>query len=297
VSGAPEWLSEFQAAFGEALRAPLNSSTGTFRASPSSYPQTIRRAALAAGPVSGDERLAVYNRQYWFRLFGVLQSAFPLTARLLGYFRFNELASDFLAQHPPHTWNIDDVPNGFDAFLAGAVPEAGVALPRSDGTAPREALLEAARLDAAWRRVFFAPSVAPFRPTAEDAARLVESYLVGAEAVALFSEHRPLLDLRRRLDEFPGEKPVPLPPSLASPAFWALVRKPAGIGQLPLEPQEARLFELLAAEPVGRALSLLESECPEGERAALPSRAQAWLARSVELGFWTGLSTTHPGGG
>jgi hypothetical protein len=107
-------------------------------------------------------------------------------------------------------------------------------------------------------------------------------------------EHRPLLDLRRRLDEFPGEKPVPLPPSLTSPAWWALVRKPAGIGQLSLEPQEARLFELLAAEPVGRALSLLESGCPESERAALPARAQAWLARSVELGFWTGLSTRGP---
>jgi len=290
---APKWLGDFQSAFGAALRTPLGSASGTFRASPSSYPEALRRAALAAGPVSADERLAVYNRQYWFRLFGVLQSAFPLTARLVGHFRFNELASGFLARHPPRTWNIDDVPDGFDAFLEGTVPDNGVALPRSTDTVEREAFLEAARIDAAWRRVFSAPPVDPFRPTAEDAARLVDSYLVRSEAVALFSEHRPLVELRRKLGDFPGEKPIPLPPRLPVPAWWVLVRKPAGIGQLPLHPQEARLFELLAAETVGRALSLLEAECPESERAALPARAQAWLARSVELGFWTGLSATR----
>jgi hypothetical protein len=294
MSGVPAWLDEFQAAFGAALRTPLGSGSGTFRASPSSYPEAVRRAALPAGPVSADERLAVYNRQYWVRLFGVLQSAFPLAARLVGHFRFNELASDFVTRHPPRSWNIDDVPDGFDAFLESTVPENGVALPRSTDAVEREAFLDAARIDAAWRRVFYAPAVIPFRPTAEDASRLVDSYLVRSEAVALFSEHRPLVELRRKLGDFPGEKPIPLPPRLPVPAWWALVRKPAGIGQLPLQAQEARLFELLAVETVGRALSLLEAECPEQERAALPARAQAWLGRSVELGFWTGLSASRP---
>jgi hypothetical protein len=294
VSDAPAWLSEFQALFGQALRAPLDAKTGTFRASPSRYPEGIRRASLGSGPVSADERLAVYNRQYWFRLFGVLQSAFPLTARLVGHFRFNGMASDFLALHPPRTWNIDDTPDGFEGFLSQTVPASGVRLPRSEVNVERRSLLEGAAIDAAWRRVFSAPQVSAYRPSAEDASRLLESRLVPSDTVAIFGEHRPLLDLRRRLGEHPGEGPVPLPPELPRPAWWALVRKPGGIGQLRLEPNEARLFILLRSQPVGHALALLESECSEADRAALPGRARAWLARSVELDFWSGLSEPEP---
>jgi hypothetical protein len=90
----PPWLADFQARFGDTLRTPLDRTSGTLTATPATYD-----AALVAEV--GSERLAVYNRQYWLRLFGVLHDAFPLTARLVGYWAFNEHAGAYLAAQPP----------------------------------------------------------------------------------------------------------------------------------------------------------------------------------------------------
>ncbi|RYE86013.1 MAG: DUF2063 domain-containing protein, partial [Myxococcales bacterium] len=113
----PGWLGEFQARFGTVLRTPLDRATGTLRAAVTAYDADLCRETQDAwwGPASGC--LAVYNRQYWFRLFTVLQQALPLTTALVGPWAFNELAADFLLAHPPASWDIDLVPDGFAAHL------------------------------------------------------------------------------------------------------------------------------------------------------------------------------------
>ena len=290
----PDWLQRFQARFSAMLRTPLDRATGTLRAQPPAYDALLRGETLDGPKSTADERLSVYNRQYWFRLFGVVQSAFPLTTRLLGHWLFNDYAARFLMTHPPRGWNIDRVPDGFDAFLAHELPESGVLL----GTPPRRldrlALLDAARIDAAWREVFLAPESPSYRPSAADAARLMSARLVPSPTVALLEEHWPLLALRRSLIDDRSESPVLLPPKLAHSQSWALVRKPAGIGQLALEAREAELFCLLRERPVGDALARLELACSEEERLSLPARTQEWLGRSVELGFWSGLDDEPP---
>lgn len=279
---APAWLMEFQARFGGVIRTPLDRATGTLLATPSAY-DPVARAEARNGPLaSGDERLAVYNRQYWFRLFGVLHAAFPLTSRLVGYWQFNDYAARFLLAHPPRHWDIDRVPNGFDVFFSEALESV-------DAPTERKALREAARLDAAWRGVFEAPPVTAFRPSPEQAPRLLEGRLVASPAVAVIQEHWPLLELRRRLRDDSSEARAALPPRLVRPNWWALVRRPQGIGQLALDAREGELFCLLRDHSVAEALAQLERACSDEERAALPARARAWLARSVELEFWAGL--------
>jgi hypothetical protein len=269
---SPDWLAEFQSRFGAVLRAPLDRTSGTLRAVPSSYDM---------GPdAPSGERLAVYNRQYWFRLFGVFHTAFPLTTRLVGHWSFNDYAARFLLEHPPRGWDIDDVPHGFEDWFAAALGEPST-------TVEPEALREAARIDAAWRRVFRAPSTTPFHPSSKDATGLLDSRLELSPAVALVSERWPLLELKRALSGDDGEAPVALPAALPEPRFWALVRRAGGIGQMPLEAREAELFDLLARHTVRDALVRLEAACPEAERATLPENAQRWLARSVQLDFWT----------
>ncbi|HVW24657.1 MAG TPA: DNA-binding domain-containing protein [Polyangiaceae bacterium] len=286
---APDWLEPFQARFGAMLRTPLARGSGTLRASKEKYGAAVKSEALPGPRTPADERLAVYNRQYWFRLFGVLQGAFPLTARLLGYWFFNEHAARYLLANPPRCWNIDRVPDAFDGFLSEQLGNQPIRIPGSARRVAPAALREAARIDAAWRRVFFAPSVIPYRPSAEDAARLLGSRLVPSPAVAIFEEHWPLLELRRRVVAESGEAAIPLPAKLPRSQWWALVRKPGGIGQLPLEPREAELFGLLRSHSIEDALARLESTCASMEVSELPAKAQAWLARSVELDFWIGL--------
>jgi len=275
----PAWLAALQDRFGAVLRTPLARATGTLTAVVVAYDPDAVRDARDAHNATAAERLAVYNRQYWFRLFGVMQTAFPLTTRLLGHWRFNDYAARFLLAHPPHHWALDRVPDGFAPFLAEAL----------DPSDAREALVEAARIDTAWRELFRAPAVAPFRPTAADAARLLDARLVPSPATALVAEHFPLLELKADLASIPGEAPVPAPARLPHPRWWMLLREPDGVRQLPLAPLEGELLALLARHTVRDALARLEAACTEAERDALPSHAQRWLARSVERGFWATL--------
>lgn len=281
----PEWLAELQARFGSVLRTPLDRATGTLTARVALYDAHVVESVR--GPSArGTERLAVYNRQYWFRLFDVLQNAFPLTARLLGYWSFNDYAARFLLARPPGGWNIDDVPGGFDDFFAEAL-ECG-------DSSRRAALVESARVDAAWRSVFAAERTPAYRPSDADASRLLDARLVLGPWVRIVEEHRPLVDVRRALGSPSASGLVDLPPLLPRPRWWAIAAVDDGIAAIPLEPREAELLGLLGERTVRDALSHLERACAVEERALLPEKTRAWLARSVLSGFWSAARFETP---
>jgi Putative DNA-binding domain len=290
---SPAWLLELQASFGEMLRSPLDRSTGSLRANNAAYPASLVRAARPAGGQSGGERLAVYNRQYWFRLFTVLQRAFPLTSRLIGFWHFNEHAADFLLAHPPRGWDLDRVGAGFADFLSQALskPVVGSEASSRHSIAP-EALLEAARLDDAYHAVFRAPDVELYAPSSDDAGRLLHARLRFSPAAALLTEHWPLADMRRTALAAPEERTIKLEPRLSTARHWLLRRDGLKLQLAPLEPRELQLLTLLSQSTVGTALAQLEHACETSgsaqELLKLPANAQKWLARSVQLGVWVG---------
>lgn len=270
----PAWLADFQTRFGDAIRTPLDRASGTLTATPTSYDSRLTEETSA-------DRIAVYNRQYWFRLFDVMHDAFPLTARLIGFWNFNDYAAKFFVANPPRGWNLDDAPDGFDDFFSETIA--------SDDDDQKLALVESARIDAAWRSVFKAPVIEPFRPSQDDAKRLLVSRLVPSPAVAVVEEHFPLFDLRKKILDDP-DRAVSFPARLAQKRCWALVRKDEGTLQMTLKPLEMKLFQQLREMSVGEALAKLERECTLEERAALPELTRQWLARSVENDFWIGLA-------
>lgn len=277
---APDWLAAMQARFSAVIRTPLDRTTGTLRAAVEHYPDAALADVRDAPNATATERLAVYNRQYWFRLLTVMQTAFPVTTALLGPWRFNAHAAAFLHVHPPRTWDLDRAPDGFERFVA--------TLPADD--LPAEALTDAATLDASWRALFRAPAAAPFRPRPEDAARILDARLTPSPGVALYVERWPLVALRRAREGAMPETQSALPPRLATPQGWLLLREPGGVRQLPLEPLETELLSLLRTMTVREALGRLEASCAEAERATLPARTQRWLADGVVRGVWCGMT-------
>jgi hypothetical protein len=276
----PSWLADFQARFGSVLRAPLDRTSGTLTATTSAYDRALVADVKSSPTSTREERLAIYHRQYWFRLFEVMQTAFPLTSQLMGYWSFNDVAAKHLVAQPPRSWDLDDAADGFETFFEGVV--------EADPTM-REALIESARIDAAYRLVFRAPAVAPYVPSASDAARLLEGRLVTSPALRVVTEHRALVALRRTLFDGDRNAALALPAIHEVPQIWAIQRTERGTTHLALEPREAELIALLGQHPVGVALANLEQLCPEEERARLPDDTRIWLARSVERGFWTDL--------
>jgi Putative DNA-binding domain len=295
---SPSWLVELQQRFGALLRTPLDRSTGALRAETSAYEAELLAAARPTSTLSSAERLATYHRQYWFRLFTVLQRQYPLTARLVGYWRFNEFAARHLVDHPPRGFDIDAVGHGFAETLARLLPEGGRVESKASRQVDVAAVLEAARIDAAFHLVARAPLLEPFRPTAEDAPRLASSRFVLSPGVALLSEHWPLSERRLGLVEPKGDDAVELSEPLRDARHWLLARHQTKLGLeaslklglLALEPAEAKLLRLLQQHPLEQALGLLEAAASDAERVQLPARAQAWLARSVQLGVWSGLA-------
>lgn len=285
---APAWLADFQARFGRALRAPLDRRTGTLRAATTAYEKRLCDEVRPGSRLGRRERLAVYNRQYWLRLFGLMAKEFPLTARLVGHWHFNELVTRFLLERAPSGWDIEEVPTGFEAFLERTAP-ARVRRQGAQRELPRAALLQAATIDGVQRRLFLAPADAMYRPSSAAVRHMPSGRLQPSDRVAFVSEDWPLLVLRRAVMDDPSEGAIPLPLRLAERQYWALVRTPAGIGELALEAPEARLFELLVEHPLGEALARLERMTPPEQRPDLPAKVQRWLARSVGLGFWRAL--------
>jgi hypothetical protein len=280
----PEWLAAFQARFGEVIRTPLDRSTGTLTAQTSTYDARAVEEALDGPRATAAGRLAVYNRQYWARLLDVLQSAFPLTARLLGYWTFNDYGARFLLARPPTGWDLDRVPDGFSPFFANALES----VDRGEACEAR-AWIEAARIDAAWRDAFAAPSTPAFRPSPADAARLLDARLVPSPAIRIVEEHRPLVAVRREILRDPSGHRASLPPLLPRPQWWLIAPADEGVAQSRLDAREAQLLLLLANHSVREALARLESDCGAEERAQLPGRTRHWLARSVQRDVWSGV--------
>lgn len=285
----PDWLAELQRRFGAALRTPLDRSTGTLRATPVVYDATLCDQLAEGQQLSSRERLAIYNRQYWFRLFGVLQGEYPLTAALLSYWQFNDYAARFLIESPPCSFDLHDAAAGFDAFLVRALPPSGHTGPDDRAQIPRQAVVEAAAIDAAIGRALYAAEGPRLELTGTDAAHLARGRLRPAPGLTLLCESWSLLALRRTLGTQPAGARVALPARLRKPSHWALFRAENGSGQLALSAQQAQLFALLFSYPVGEALARLEASCPPEGRSGLPARVQAWLAQSSALGFFSAL--------
>ncbi len=280
---APAWLADFQRRFGDAITTPLDRSTGALAATPAAYDDTLVNMTTDGPTAPKRERLAIYNRQYWFRLFTTFHEAYPLTMRLFGAWDMNAHIMRFLAANPPAHWDLARATEGFDSFLENELA--------AESDEAKRVLVEAARIDRAWQRVFLAPAVPTYRPSEAEAPRLLDSRLVQSPAVAFVEEHAPLLELRRHIMREPGETRIEMPPAFDAPRSWALVRRDEGTLQLLLDAREAELLHLLATRSVREALAMLEAACSNEERAALPEKARAWLARSVENDFWIGLAS------
>jgi hypothetical protein len=97
-------------AFGEAVQQPLRQDYGS-QLPPAPY--------LTRSPkLQPEQRLAIYNQQYWIRFFKLMESSFPMVARLFGSQPFHHLlVTPYVQAHPPTHWSIDQMGEHFVQWL------------------------------------------------------------------------------------------------------------------------------------------------------------------------------------
>lgn len=271
-----QWLGELQRRFSGALRTPLAADGGRAR-----YPAGACDDVLATSQLTAAERLGIYQRQYWMRLLNVLQEQYPLTTRLLGAVAFNQYAMRFLKACPPTSHDLGRSVEGFDGFLA-----------REEAVPERDALLQAAGIDSAYRLVFSAPEVPAWSLACADETTLAAGRLQLSAAVCCVEEHWPLLELRASSPHHDSHRALTLPARLPRAQHWLVFRTERGVGHGQLAPAHARLLDLLRDHSLGEALATVQNECPEAERDRLPESIRDFFAAATRVGCFTGWSLT-----
>ncbi|MEI9949260.1 MAG: DNA-binding domain-containing protein [Pseudomonadota bacterium] len=78
----------------------------------------LDRVFLGSERLSAKDRLAIYNRGYFYRLLDALASVFSQTKRLLGDPQFERLALAYLARHPSEHPAVERVGRSFFRLFA-----------------------------------------------------------------------------------------------------------------------------------------------------------------------------------
>ncbi|WP_437295572.1 HvfC/BufC N-terminal domain-containing protein [Sorangium sp. So ce426] len=308
----PAWLRELQRDFTAVLRAPLDASAGRFRELSERYPAGLV-AQVKVGPagLAPAERLAVYHRQYWMRLFTALQTSFPRVSRAMSYWHFNHLAALHLAACPPRHADLDAASSGFAERLRGALrgPDGArrgrhpvrPARGHEDAWrrrielsgAPLAMVRQALRMDEAERLACESPFEGLWRPTPEELAGLAEARLRFAVSFTLTHEDWDLARFSRRAGGDLGdleERPLNARRRHASTRAWVFARSAAGTTTTSVDPLFARLLERCRALPFGQALAAVEQGCTAAEAAQLQVNLQGWIALALSNGWWMGLA-------
>ncbi|WP_437904901.1 DNA-binding domain-containing protein [Sorangium sp. So ce327] len=308
----PGWLRELQRDFTAVLRAPLDASAGRFRERQERYPAgLVAQVKVGPGGLAPAERLAIYHRQYWMRLFTALQTSFPRVSRAMSYWHFNHLAALHLAACPPRHADLDSASSGFAERLRGALrgPD-GARSGRQPGRparghedawrrrielsrAPIAMVRQALSMDEAERRAFESPFEGLWRPTPEELAGLAETRLRFAVSFTLTHEDWDLARFSRLAGGDLGdleERPLDARHRHASTRAWVFARSAAGTTTTSVDPLFARLLERSRELSFGQALAAVEQGCTTAEAAQLRANLQGWIALALSNGWWTGLA-------
>lgn len=147
---APRQLEEIQRWFGSIISRPLSEEQTSLQITPKGN-FLSQEAPLFVTPsktLRSHERIQIYNQQYWWRFYHILQESFPFVLRMFGYGDFNALlVVPYLQKYPSRKWSITLLGENMVKWLQEDYKE-------ND----RKLVLKAAKLDWAYHRGFFVKS-------------------------------------------------------------------------------------------------------------------------------------------
>lgn len=146
---APKKLIETQEWFASIITQPIDEKSHINPLSPSG--RKIADEAcdyiIPSPTLKPDQRIELYNQQYWWRLINTLQISFPTAVSLLGYRDFNySIAIPYLVKYPSRHWSL--------SFLGDRLHQWMQEEYRGE---EKELLTDAIRIDWTYDYSFFAP--------------------------------------------------------------------------------------------------------------------------------------------
>lgn len=148
---APPTLKKIQEWFGSIIGRPIDDRNRMNPISPSGR-SMVKESTFYITPsptLKPHQRIELYNQQYWWRLFRVIQEGFPLLLRLFGYYDFNQsIVVPYILCYPPVHWSIDFIGNRLPEWIQKFYQEVD-----------KELVFFSALIDASYIQSFFAPQL------------------------------------------------------------------------------------------------------------------------------------------
>lgn len=183
----PKNLLAIQSWFASIITRPIDHNSQMMALSPSNQPMAEEAARMIAPSLklSADQRIQIYNQQYWWRLLKGLHENFPGLTALFGYDDFNcSIGMPFLTRHLPHHWSLSKLGDRLSAWLD-----------ETYAFKDKPLVLSMAEVDWAHQELFFAPRPEKLVPTAD----LLSKKLALQPHIQLFQLPFDLLTFRKAL--------------------------------------------------------------------------------------------------
>jgi len=112
-------LLELQRRFAAAVMHPLTKAETMSRRRRDGIANTAEAVALIKpnDRLTGFQRLEIYNRQYWFRLYTSFEEDFPGLKAIVGSARFDTLMRDYLTECPSESFSLRNLGSQLESWL------------------------------------------------------------------------------------------------------------------------------------------------------------------------------------
>lgn len=142
----PPSLLEFQTWFARIIIPPIKESDSSdIPIYPSALIQEISQRIAPSPTLKSEERLGIYQQQYWWRLLTTMQELFPSLVAIFDYKEFNErIAEPYLVAFPPDDWFLSHIGLQLPTWLDRCYREKNASL-----------LIQLARLDQLYEALIF----------------------------------------------------------------------------------------------------------------------------------------------
>jgi hypothetical protein len=276
-------LLEFQRRVAGAVMSPLTASISA----------EARELVKPNDRLTPTGRLAIYHRQYWYRILDSFNEDFPGLVAVLGDRAFQRLANAYLADCPSQSFTLRNLGSSLEAWLNKHPEFAGKRLALA---------LDMVRLEWAHIEAFDNAERKALGP--EDLLELGPELALALQPhIVLLALQYPVDNLRIRVNER-SEEHARASNAVAAPSRRPMVRRYAG-----LKPQqiflavhrveftvyyrrlEADEFRVLQAIGQGRAIGAVLDSI---EVVLEPQQVQTWFANWAQLG-WLCRAETHDG--
>lgn len=275
-TNVPNGMSEQQAAFGNCISTPLDlDGDDGYGARPEAYDPRILEVMEPNDRMTGPERLGIYNRQYWYRLFTIMQNEFPLLRHILGCSTLNELSSDYLQAYPSKTYDVSALGYRLAEFL------------QANDRWGSSQLSQAARLEWLVSRAFVAeqkPKLDPQALTPNQQLGLDGCKLTFQPYVHFFHEDWNVVEQHLRVkDDEDDELEVQMEEGVTE---WIIFRLGTAIRMEPVELLQRRLLEAIVESPsLSDGMNATFAGLTDEQLAGVATDVQAWFSTWVSWGI------------